>query len=203
MLVPKLAALGVPVTVLRGKTTTAFSFSYEGDRRLMNVDAVGDPWTLDDVRAVDARTRWVHVAPLLRSDFPAETLAALARGRRVLLDGQGLVRVPEVGPLRLDANFDHAVLEHVSILKLDEEEAAVVGDVDALGVPEVIVTFGSRGSIVHAGGSPIEVPAHALWRDPTGAGDAFCAAYLASRAAGLRPIASARRATAVVAELLR
>ena len=70
---------------------------------------------------------WVHVAPLLRSDFPAETLAALARGRRLSFDGQGLVRASEPGPLRLDADFDPAMLEHVQILKLAEEEAEVVG----------------------------------------------------------------------------
>jgi sugar/nucleoside kinase (ribokinase family) len=38
--------------------------------------------------------------------------------------------------------------------------------------------------------------------DPTGAGDAFAAAYLASRATGHGPRAAARRATAVVAGLL-
>ena len=51
----------------------------------MNVDAIGDPWTPRDARAVDRRVRWLQVAPLLRSDFPAETLAELARGRRLLL----------------------------------------------------------------------------------------------------------------------
>jgi len=36
----------------------------------------------------------------------------------------------------------------------------------------------------------------------TGAGDSFLAAYLVSRSAGYAPVASARRATAVVAGLL-
>lgn len=202
-LVPQLAALGVPIRVLHAERTTAFSFSYAGEARTMHVDAIGDPWVPEDVHALDRRVRWVHVAPLLRSDFPAETIAALARGRLVLLDGQGLVRVPKVGPLELDANFDRSLLAHVAILKLAEEEAAIVGDVEALGVPEVIVTAGSRGSTVHAHGHVVHVPAHALAREPTGAGDAFGAAYLASRAEGLRPVACARRATSVVAELLR
>ena len=101
----------------------------------------------------------MHVAPLLRSDFPAETIAALARGRRISFDGQGLVRVREPGPLRLDADFDPAVLRHVQILKLAEEEAEVIGGVDELGVPEVLVTYGSTGSRVYATDAATDVGA--------------------------------------------
>jgi len=38
--------------------------------------------------------------------------------------------------------------------------------------------------------------------DPTGAGDAFAAAYLVSRSTGHAPAAAARRATALVTGLL-
>lgn len=202
-LLAKLAALGLPVQLLKGDATAAFSFTYQGERRTMNVDAVGHTWTPRDAHALDRRVRWVHVAPLLRSDFPAETLAELARGRRLLLDGQGLVRKPEVGPLVLDADFDPDVLRYVSVLKLAEEEAAVIGDIESLGVRELIVTYGSRGSVVHVDGRHVSVPAWPLPRDPTGAGDAFSAAYLVSRAAGHSPVAAARRATAVVAATLK
>jgi hypothetical protein len=41
-----------------------------------------------DLRRARARD-WVHVGALARSDFPAETLAALARDRRLSFDGQG------------------------------------------------------------------------------------------------------------------
>ena len=211
---PKLAALGIPVTWRACSTTTAFSFHYEGEARSMRVEAVGDPWTPEDVRGWvrDAlgRADWVHAAPLLRSDFPAETLAELARDRRVSFDGQGLVRRPEVGPLQLDAEYDSDVLRSISILKLAEEEAQVlVGEVDeaslaSLGVPEVVVTLGSRGSLVLAEGRLERVAARPAKDrvDPTGAGDAFAAAYLAGRAGGHPPLASARRATALVSELL-
>jgi sugar/nucleoside kinase (ribokinase family) len=198
-LAPRLAALGIPVRVLHGERTTAFSFSYRDRAREMTVDTVGDRWGAGDVGTLERRLRWVQVAPLLRSDFDAETLAALGRGRTLLLDGQGLVRVREPGPLRLDADFDPALLEHVTILKLADEEAEVVGDVD---VPELIVTHGARGATVRAGGRTVEVRAHPLSRDPTGAGDAFGAAYLVSRADGYGPAAAARRATSVVAGLL-
>ena len=144
----------------------------------------------------------MHVAPLARNEFPVETIAALARRRRVSFDGQGLVRVPEVGPLRLDDDFDRDLLRHVWVLKLADEEAEVVGDPVALGVREVIVTHGSRGSTVYCGGHAEFVPARAIPSDPTGAGDAFATAYVVARNAGFGPTGAARRATAVVASLL-
>jgi sugar/nucleoside kinase (ribokinase family) len=196
-----LAALGLPVVLLRGVETTSFSFSYDGDKRAMHVDHPGDSWSAEDAGAVPAGA-WVHVAPLLRSEFSAETLAAFAKGRRLSFDGQGLVRSAQEGPLKLDADFDPAVLEHVQILKFAEEEAEVVGAVDRLGVPEVLVTYGARGSCVYFAGGSTDVGAWPITADPTGSGDAFSAAYLAGRSRGLTPVAAARRATTVVAALL-
>jgi sugar/nucleoside kinase (ribokinase family) len=197
----RLSALGLPVVLLPGSETTSFSFSYEGDTRAMNVDHPGDTWTPSDAVAVP-RGAWVHVAPLLRSEFPAETLAALAQGRRLSLDGQGLVRSAQEGPLQLDSDFDPALLDHVQILKLAEEEAEVVGAVDKLPVPEVLVTYGARGSCVYHEGRSTDVGAWPITADPTGSGDAFSAAYLAGRSRGLTPVSAARRATTVVAALL-
>jgi sugar/nucleoside kinase (ribokinase family) len=208
-LLPPLVRLGLPVLWLAGDSTAAFSFRYERDRRVMEIDALGSPWTPDDVRRLE-QAEWVHVGALARSDFPAATLAALAREQRVSFDGQGLVRPERTGPLELDAGYDPEVLRHVSILKLAEEEAqALVGDpkeavLASLGVPEVVVTLGSRGSLVLADGRLERVAAEPVEGvvDPTGAGDAFAAGYLAARAGGDAPGAAARRATALVAGLL-
>jgi sugar/nucleoside kinase (ribokinase family) len=66
-----------------------------------------------------------------------------------------------------------------------------------------VVTLGSEGSLVLADGKLEQVPAQAAGEvDPTGAGDAFSAVYLASRSNGHAPVAAARRATALVAGLL-
>jgi sugar/nucleoside kinase (ribokinase family) len=197
----RLISVGLPVVMLPGENTTSFSFYYVDSTRVMTVEHTGDAWTADEARTVTPGA-WVHVAPLLRSEFPPETLAALARGRRLSLDGQGLVRASELGPLRLDANFERAMLRHVQILKLAEEEAEVIGAVEKLGVPEVLLTYGPRGSRVYYGGHWERVGAWPVAADPTGSGDAFSAAYLAGRSRGLTPVSAARRATALVGALL-
>jgi sugar/nucleoside kinase (ribokinase family) len=197
----RLISVGLPVVMLPGTATTAFSFYYVDSVRVMTVEHTGDTWTAADARRVTPGA-WVHVAPLLRSEFPAETLAALGRGRRLSFDGQGLVRVAAEGPLRLDADFDPDVLRHLQILKLAEEEAEVIGAVDRLGVPELLVTYGPKGSRVLYNGRWETVGAWPVASDPTGCGDAFSAAYLAGRARGLAPLSAARRATALVSAML-
>src|SRR5215216_3041001 len=79
-LLPPLIGLGVPVLWRGGSSTAAFSFAYDGDRREMVVDALGPAWAAADLRGLE-RAEWVHVGALVRSDFPAGTLAALARDR--------------------------------------------------------------------------------------------------------------------------
>ena len=212
-LLTRVVALGLPVAWAPGQRTAAFSFSYDGDTRRMSVDELGDPWTPADARGWAGRglgrADWIFVGGIARSDFPAETLAELARGRRLLLDGQGLVRPARTGALELDGDVDPDVLRHASALKLAEEEALVLaGSLEAdalrsLGVAEIVVTRGSRGSLVCAGGRLERVPVRPVTgRDPTGAGDAFCAAYLDGRAAGHAPGSAARRASALVSGLL-
>lgn len=207
LVVPALAALGLFLRVLDAERTAAFALAYDGETRRTDVRAVGDPWRPEDV--VGIKAPWVHVAPLARTDFPAETLRELARGRTVSYDGQGLVRAAETGPVRLDDEFDRSVLEHVTFLKLAEEEAAAFlpeiteEAVFALGVPEVVVTYGSRGSVVYAGGASAPVPCYPiLGVDLTGCGDVFGVGYLVARSDGLAPVAAARRATALVSVLL-
>ena len=41
-------------------------------------------------------------------------------------DGQGLVRVPQIGELTLDARYDPELLRHLTVLKLSEDETAVI-----------------------------------------------------------------------------
>jgi sugar/nucleoside kinase (ribokinase family) len=209
-----LVALGVPVVSRPARATAAFTIANRNGGQELVVEEIGDVWTPEEARGwvADAirPAVWIHVAPLLRSDFPAETLAELSRGKHMSLDGQGLVRAPRTGPLQLNAEFDPELLRHVDVLKLAEKEAlALVGKLDegalrSLGVPEVVVTRGAAGSIVLADHCVEDVPARPVPGeiDSTGAGDAFAAVYLASRSAGHSPSAAARQATALVGGLL-
>jgi len=206
----RLASLGLPVSLAAAGETTSFSFRYDAEgHREMRVEAIGEPWSEGDEPELGLRrVEWVHAAPLLRDDFPPEALERIARRRRLLLDGHGLVRTREIGPLRLDGNFDRKLLRHVSILKLAEEEAeAILGhseleELRGLGVPEVVVTFGVGGSLVLTRDTSVRVTARPARGDPTGAGDAFSVAYLSARAGGHTPISAARRASALVTALL-
>ncbi len=153
-LLPPLVAQGAPVEWHPSERTFRYRFSYDGGTRTMAVEETAEPWLpgpwLDDLRRCEA----VHVGALAQGEFPDETLAALARGRRLSLDGQGLVRAAGAGPLRLEPLEDRSLLRHVSILKLAEEEAVVLaGGTDpdalaALGVPEVVLTRGEAGAVI-------------------------------------------------------
>jgi sugar/nucleoside kinase (ribokinase family) len=204
-LVGPLAALGVPWSWLPAPSTTSFDILYHGEEREMTIGDPGSPWTLEDVRAV-GRAEWVQVGGLTRADFPPDVLAALARDHRLALDGQALVRPAAAGPLVLDAEFDPAVLEHVTALKLNEEELEVLGGEDRvaeLGVPELLLTHGSTGGLLIGRGVRERIPVRPIkTADPTGAGDAFLAAYVWSRAAGHRPVSAARHAATTAARVL-
>lgn len=209
-LLPPLQAFGLPVRWYPSAVTTAYSFHYEGDLRIMRQEAVGDPWTPE--RALDAvgDVPWVHVCALTRSDFPEETLAALAAdGRKLLVDAQGLVRLPDLGPLRTSADIGN-VLRYVEVLELNDEEAeTLVGSADphallALGVPEIVLTLGSQGSWVvtpqlveHVPAVPVATPV-----DPTGAGDTFSVAFVFARVGGAEPVEAARFAAETVSAIL-
>lgn len=209
-----LVCLGIPVLWRAGQTTAEFTIEHDGDARRIAMDTVGPEWTpaeaRDWVRTGLADAEWLHIGALSSSDFSPATLEELARGRRLLLDGQGLLRVPRTGPVELDGDFDRDALRSLSVLKLSEEEALVAaGGVDeaslrGLAVPEVLVTLGSRGVIVCADGTLEAVPVRPVEGevDPTGAGDSFGAAYLAGRAAGYGALGAARRAAHVVSDLL-
>ena len=106
----------------------------------------------------------------------------------------------------LDADFDPAVLRHVTALKLSEQEVEMLGGeehVAGLGVPELLLTRGSTGGVVVVRGVREHIPVRrVLTSNPTGAGDAFLAGYVWARAAGHRPVSAARHAATTTARVL-
>ena len=201
---------------LRAATTTRFDLNYSGEFgecRSMVLHSIGHAWSEADVDRLEIDSEWVHLAPLVRSDFSAATVARLAaRGHRIGYDGQGLVRVPQLGELTLDARYDPELLRHLTVLKLSEDETAVLAGengreraLEALSaVPELLLTFGFRGAEVRTDGAASRVAPDRVVADvqTTGAGDVFMTAYLIGRHRGLAPAAAATVGANVTAEML-
>jgi len=214
-LVPWLEEFGFPVHWRPAQRTTRFSFHYEGNRRIMSIDEIAEPWSAADVdgwvgEAIGAAA-WVVVGGLTRVDFPLEALAALtARGHRLVLDAHALVRHGEVGPLVTDGAVDRAALGHITALKLNDEEAEQLcgGTHEAalrtLGIPEVILTLGSEGALIVSGNATAHVDAVPVEGDvdPTGAGDSFLLAYGHARVNGAGPAEAGRIASRFVSTMI-
>jgi sugar/nucleoside kinase (ribokinase family) len=204
-LLPPLVALGVPVVWRAAPRTATFSLRYDGEERTLELDDPGTPWTLTDVGAV-GRTEWIQLGGLTRADFPAELLGSLARDRRLALDGQALVRPERTGKVILDDAFDPAVLGHLTVLKLAQEEVEALGGeevAESLEIPELLLTYGSNGAVLVTRGRRERITVRKIETpNPTGAGDAFLAGYVWARAAGHRPQSAARSAGTVASRVL-
>ena len=208
-----LHALGLPVAWRPAARTIGFRIENAAEGRVLELEEAGEPWSLADAqgwaREALAGCDWIHAGALTGADFPSDVLAALRRGRRLSFDGQGLVRSSAPGPVELGSDFDSRLLAHVDILKLSQEEADALGlalderSLGSLGVPEVVVTLGSSGSVVYAEGIAEHVPTRPLdVADPTGAGDAFMATYVSYRSRRHSPPSAAHLASEVVHRLL-
>jgi sugar/nucleoside kinase (ribokinase family) len=181
----------------------------------MDVVALGDPWTPDDIEGWVAQAigdaGWIMVGALTRADFPAETLAALrVGGRQLLVDLQGFVRRGTLGPLVRDDLVPPETFASVRGLKLNESEARVLvgstepNDLRKLCVPEVVLTQGSHGTVVVTAERAEHIPATPIEGtfDPTGAGDTFWVAYLVARMNGALPVEAARNASETTSAIL-
>jgi sugar/nucleoside kinase (ribokinase family) len=196
--------------------TTRFDIDYSGefgDTRSMVLHTIGHTWSEADIDRLEIDSEWVHLAPLVRSDFSVAAVARLAaHGHRVAYDGQGLVRVPQLGELTLDARYDPELLQHLTALKLSEDETAVVASEEGReraleklsGVSELLLTHGSQGAEVYVGGALRHVAPDQVVADvqTTGAGDVFIVAYLIGRARELDPAAAATLGANVAAAML-
>jgi hypothetical protein len=188
-------------------TTTVFTNAYpreDTDYREQSVDAVCEPFGLEDVRGVQGFDV-VLLGPLMGTDLPAVVVEWLADHNGLLgLDVQGYLRRTE-GARVIPARWEGCarVLARVDVLKCNAAEAeamvglgtpaAMAAALAALGPREVLVTLGSRGSWVHAEGCGTSIAATEVpVADPTGAGDTYVAGYLVRRLEGATPADSGR-----------
>ena len=168
---------------------------------------IGLPFTPQETRELALPAlrgcEWVLLGPQSSAEIPPETIAVLrGAGHRLCMDGQGLARGPDAGPVRLRP-FPPESLAGVEILKMNraEAEAATGGRLDraallALGAPEVVVTLGTDGALIATSEGLWDLPGTGAgtYADPTGAGDSFSAAYLLTRVSGADPVVAAGEA---------
>lgn len=194
------------------KTTSAFENAYIGedpDARFQRISSVGTPFSPEDVEGITATL--FHVGPLTNRDIPVQLLKQLAtRAKIVSLDVQGMLRPARVGPVsEEDWPEKQDGLAFVDILKANEKEALVLSGqkvVDraapalaSLGPKEVLITMGSRGSLIYAEQALHRIPCWSPRKieDPTGCGDTYVAGYLYQRLKGTTPKTAGRFAAAM------
>lgn len=189
---------GIDVKVHPSRQTVFFENKYgdNPDERTQRVLAKADPFTTDELQAVDARI--FHLGTLLADDFSVETVKALARRGHISIDAQGYLREVRGEEVHaIDWQDKREILACTDFLKVNEHEMEVItGLTDPhaaaqqladWGVSEVIVTLGSAGSLVLAEGRFYEIPAYPPTAvvDATGCGDTYAAGYLYCRAQGM------------------
>lgn len=194
-IVSDLRSAGVCVNALRSNKTVYFENIYGAnqDSRTQRVLQKADPFDMSSFLDVDAGT--YHLGPLLGDDIPLSLIKYLSAKGVVSLDVQGYLRfVRDEEVLATDWLDKTEALPYVDILKANDTELAVLTSCDdiregamiiaALGVNEVIVTLGSKGSLIYTGGVFYEIPAYVPDRvvDATGCGDTYMAGYLYMRA---------------------
>ncbi|MCF2500580.1 PfkB family carbohydrate kinase [Dyadobacter chenhuakuii] len=170
-------------------------YSANQDHREQNVLHKAAPFTTTQMPDIEARI--FHLGPLLSDDITVDLLKSLAAKGTVSLDIQGYLRyVKDQKVLYKDWADKKEALPHVSILKANEFEMEVVtGTSDVrkgaayladLGVKEVIITLGSKGSLIYVDNDFFRIPAYKPTAivDATGCGDTYMAGYLSKRIQG-------------------
>jgi sugar/nucleoside kinase (ribokinase family) len=172
------------------------NYTHGPDNRTQRVLQRSEPFTVDQL--LNTKARIFHLGPLLDDDIPLEIIKTLSQRGRVSLDVQGyLRRVANKKVFLVDWQQKREALPHVHILKANEPEMqALTGSTDVgeaamilfdWGVKEIIITLGSKGSVIYNGVEFYKIPAYRPFTsvvDATGCGDTYMAGYLFQRIKG-------------------
>jgi sugar/nucleoside kinase (ribokinase family) len=195
--VEALRAEGITVEAATSAYSVYFENTYSNDQdhRTQRVLQQADPFTIEQLQNIEAKI--FHLGPLLANDMSAQLLIYLAGKGRLSLDVQGYLRQVsnfEVQPA--DWPVKKEVLPYIHYLKANEYELEVLTGCTDLhegarmlaqwGVKEVLITLGSKGSIIYANERFYNIPAYipAQITDATGCGDTYMAGYLYQRVKG-------------------
>jgi sugar/nucleoside kinase (ribokinase family) len=181
------------------------------DQRTQRVLQTADAFTIEQLAGIQASV--FHLGPLLADDIPVELISTLSGKGMISLDVQGYLRkVRHEMVCAIDWVAKKDVLKHVDILKADENEMEIItGYADPRrsakvlsdwGVKEVVITLGSRGSVIYKDHDFYDIPAYrpGTFVDATGCGDTYMAGYLYQRVRGA-PIQDAGEFAAAMATL--
>ncbi len=195
--VTELRSKQIGVTVLPSKHTVNFENIYKQnqDHRVQNVLQKSDPFLTEQLASVEAN--FFHLGPLLADDMTVELIQMLAKKGKVSLDVQGFLRkVNNQKVYPVDWAEKKQALPFIYMLKANEEELEMLtGQTDIRkgamlladwGVKEVVITLGSKGSVIYQEGNFYEIPAYKPLAviDATGCGDTYMAGYLTKRIQG-------------------
>lgn len=195
--VEKMRQNGIAVTAFPSAYTVYFEniYSSDLDHRSQRVLQTADPFTASQLADVNASL--FHLGPLLSNDIPLQLIKALAEKSRLSLDVQGYLRKVENNNVcAIDWEEKKEALPFIDILKANEHEVEVLTgqkDVKAAaqllhkwGVKEVVITLGSRGSLIYSNNIFYNIPAYIPLAelDATGCGDTYMAGYLYKRIKG-------------------
>jgi sugar/nucleoside kinase (ribokinase family) len=188
---------GIEVTVIPSPHSVFFENAYgeNSDERKQRVLAKAKPFEISDLGNVEAD--FIHLGTLLADDFSLDTLKYLAGKGRLSVDAQGYLREVRGEKVYATDWVDKVeALRYIDILKVNEHEMEMItGSSDAhtagkmladAGVKEVLLTFGSMGSMIYAEGRFYDIPAYKAAEvvDATGCGDTYMAGYLYKRSLG-------------------
>lgn len=189
------------VISLPAEATSTFENIYQPSGRVQYLRGVAAP-----IRAADVPEKWlnaklVHLAPL--TDEVDPQIAHLFPETPVLLTLQGWLRRWDAdGRVRFKRWFDRDVLKDIDIVVFSEEDIVEAPELEyefAAAVPHLLVTRAEKGGTYYRNGEaiPYSTPQVEVVQ-PTGAGDVFAAALLASWSLLNRDMSAAIRLAARV-----
>ena len=185
---------GVEVNAFNCSHTVYFEniYSQDSDHRIQRVLQTADAFSFEQMKHIEASL--FHLGPLLADDIPLELIKALSKKGKVSLDVQGYLRkVQNQDVYPVDWKDKKEGLQYVDILKANETEMEMlVGFKDIhkgakmlndWGVKEVVITSGSKGSLIYADSVFYDIPVYKPTAeiDTTGCGDTYMAGYLYKR----------------------
>ncbi len=195
--VDALRAEGITVYALPSTHSVYFENIYSADQNHRDQHVLAKAAPFSTALMPDITAKVFHLGPLLADDIPVTLLADLARRGLVSLDIQGYLRhVVKRNVVYRDWAEKKRMLPKIGILKANQFEMQVLtGRADAregaryladLGVPEVIITLGSEGSLIFTEGLFHQIQAFTPKAvvDATGCGDTYMAGYLSKRVNG-------------------